>query len=849
MEETYSEPASGLSTAESARRLAKDGPNLLPSERRYLGAILLTTLRQPAFLLLIAASFLYLALGDLHEGLVLMFMVCITIGVTLFQEGKTEHTLQSLRDLSSPRVLVVRGGQQIRIAGRDLVSGDLMLLAEGDRVAGDAILIASRNLQVDESLLTGESLPLAKRAATPEELGNPQPAAPGGETLPFLWSGSMVVQGEATAKVLATGERSEIGKIGKSLQGMVVGQSPLQQEITRLIRIVAIAAVGFSVLVTVAAAVLYGDWLQAILAGIALSMSLLPEEYAVILAVFPAIGAWRLSRAKVLTRRLSAIETLGSVSVLCTDKTGTLTQNRMTVTHAGLAGTAVFSVEEMLRHSSSLMKKISEIASLASKQKPVDPMEMAFHELARDMAHISQARNAELLLHEYPLTAEMKAMCNIWQQDSEYLAAAKGAPEAIARLCKLDDDEHLAMQQNIASLAQQGLRVLAVAEGTVNGRALPEKLEEIEFSYLGLLGLSDPLRPEIPEAMLQCRAAHIRVVMITGDHPDTAVNIAMLAGMTVDGTLTGKDIDLLDDAQLRLRLNNANICARITPDQKLRIVQSLKADGEVVGMTGDGVNDAPALKAAHVGIAMGGRGTDVAREAASLVLLDDNFASIVQGIRLGRRIFANMQNAMSYILAIHVPIAGMAFLPVALGWPLLLFPMHIAFLQLIIDPACSLAFENEPSEEDTMLQPPRSPTAPLFSRPMLLQAFLHGSAAWAMTATSYYLASKHLPEAQARALGFSVLVLINIALIFSNLSRRSSVLHSIRSANHIPLAVALAAAAILGFIIYVPGLGDAFGFEPLGAPEFVTVLAIGTASFLFFEVTKILFARGTLSAY
>ncbi|MDQ9171239.1 cation-translocating P-type ATPase [Oxalobacteraceae bacterium R-40] len=848
MEETYSKPASGLSTAEAARRLAKEGPNLLPSERRYLSAILFGTLRQPAFLLLIAASFLYLALGDLHEGLVLMFMVCVTIGVTLFQEGKTEHTLQSLRDLSSPRVLVVRDGQQVRIAGRDLVAGDLMLLAEGDRVAGDAILTATRNLQVDESLLTGESWPLAKRAATPGELDNPKPGAPGGEALPFLWSGTMVVQGEASAKVVATGERSEIGKIGKSLQSMDVGQSPLQQEITRLIRLVAIAAVGFSVLVTAAAAILYGDWLQATLAGIALSMSLLPEEYAVILAVFPAIGAWRLSRAKVLTRRLSAIETLGSVSVLCTDKTGTLTQNRMTVTHAALAGTGAFTLAEMLRRSSLSLKKVAQIASLASKQQPVDPMEKAFHELARETGDVSQTSRADLLLHEYPLTSETKAMCNIWQRNSERMAAAKGAPEAIARLCKLDGDEYLAMQQDIVSLAQQGLRVLAVAEGSMQGTDLPEKMEHIGFSYLGLLGLSDPLRPEIPDAMQQCRAAHIRVIMITGDHPDTAISIAGKAGMSIDGTLTGKEIELLDDAQLRLRIKSANICARITPDQKLRIVQSLKADGEIVGMTGDGVNDAPALKAAHVGIAMGGRGTDVAREAASLVLLDDNFASIVQGIRLGRRIFANMQNAMSYILAIHVPIAGMAFLPVVLGWPLLLFPMHIAFLQLIIDPACSLAFENEPSEHDTMLQPPRSPTAPLFNRPMLLQAFLHGSAAWAMTVTSYYLASKHLPEAQARALGFSVLVLINIALIFSNLSRRRSVLHTIRSANHIPLAVSLTAAAILGFIIYIPGLGGAFGFEPLGAPEFVTVLAIGAASLMFFEATKILFARGMLRA-
>jgi P-type Ca2+ transporter type 2C len=632
--------------------------------------------------------------------------------------------------------------------------------------------------------------------------------------------------------------RSEVGKIGSALQGLDTEASPLKKEVSRLVRIFAVGGATLSVAVALIHGWSHGDWLQAVLAGIALSMALLPEEFPVIITVFPAIGAWRMSKENVLTRRLAAIETLGSISVLCSDKTGTLTENRMTVTHLAPAGSPVRSVQACANETGA--RELAKLASLASNRQAFDPMEKAFHALARQFTHDASGEQAGTLRKEYPLTAALRAMSNVWdgQASTGLLVSAKGAPEAIARLCRMDENARDAMCASVDAMARDGLRVLAVARASFDGPVLPATQEEFHFSYTGLLGLADPLRAEIPVAIEQCRQAHIRVIMITGDHPVTAQSIAGSAGLLVTGLLTGTELEQLDDAQLRQRVQQVNICARITPEQKLRIVQALKANGEVVAMTGDGVNDAPALKAAHVGIAMGGRGTDVAREAASLVLLDDNFASIVRGIRLGRRIYTNMRNAMSYVLSIHVPIAGMAFLPIAFGLPILLFPMHIAFLELIIDPACALAFENESSDTDAMQRPPRDPGMPLFNRKMLMQAMLQGVGALAVVALAYIVASRLMTEAEARAIGFTVLVTVNIALIFSNLSRRKSALHVLRASNRIPLIVAAVAGAILFATIYVPSLADIFRFSPLSPLQFLVGLLAGLLSLIWFEAGK-----------
>lgn len=828
----------GLSSRAAAEQLARDGPNGLPTDKRRTIDIVIAAIREPMFLLLMVASALYLILGDLGEGLLLLFMVAMTVGLTLYQEGKTERALEALRDLSSPRALVLRDGKPVRIPGRDVVRGDLLLLTEGDRVAADAVLMDCANLQIDESLLTGESMAVRKRPASAADIQG----RPGGDDLPFVWSGTLILQGEGTAQVTATGVRSEIGRIGNALKEVGTEASPLQRQVGKLVKYFAVGGLLLSVAATVMYGWLRGDWMQAILAGIALSMSLLPEEFPVILAIFPAIGAWRLSRVQVLTRRLPAVETLGSISVLCTDKTGTLTENRMQVTqlHAGGHTTAINKDDIVtLRGLAPQYRMLTTVASMASKPQPFDPMEKAFHELADQVGKDNVAFHGLQLVREYPLSPGLRAMTQVWHRsDGSNIAAAKGAPEAIAALCRLGPEELEDMKRVVDSMASMGLRVLGAAHALHPDKELPDSQHGFQFTYLGLIGLADPLRGEIPQAVRDCAQAGIRVVMITGDYPVTASSISRQAGIESGTVLTGDELGTLNETQLALRLRTVSICARITPDQKLRIVQALKANGETVAMTGDGVNDAPALKAAHVGIAMGGRGTDVAREAASLVLLDDNFASIVRGIRLGRRIYNNLQNAMTYVLSMHIPIAGMALLPAVVGWPILLYPAHIAFLELIIDPACSLAFENEPADDDAMQRPPRLPAQPVLAPDDFTMALLQGSGALVAVAAAFAISLAVLPESAARAAAFSTLVTANLALLFSNLSRRRSALRLLTDSNRIPLILASVTMSILFLLFYVPFLAASFRFSAPSLKILIVAITTGAACAVWFELLK-----------
>ncbi|MTW22790.1 HAD-IC family P-type ATPase [Allochromatium palmeri] len=836
----------GLSATEAAQRLTEDGPNALPGgQRRSLLTIAWETARQPMFLLLLTAGTLYLIFGELQEGLILFGFVLVTLGLTLYQEGKTERAIEALRDLTSPRALVLRDGTAQRIAGREVVRDDLIMLAEGDRVPADALLIAGSGLQVDESLLTGEAVPVTKVVAA----GEPPAARPGGDDTPFVYSGTLVVSGQGTARVTATGPRSEIGRIGTALGTLKSERSPLQKQTARLITTLALLALGMSLVLILVHGLLSGNWLQAVLAGIALAMAMLPEEYPVVLTVFPALGAWRLSKEKVLTRRMAAIETLGATSVLCVDKTGTLTENRMTVARL-LVGADTFTVDETATDAlPEVFHPLVEFSILASAIDPFDPMEQAFQRLGqRFLAKTEHLHRDWTLVQEYGLTPELRAMSQVWKavEGSDHVVAAKGAPEAIIDLCHLDAPAQARIAAAVETLAGEGLRVLAVAQARFAGDDWPAIEHEFDFTFIGLLGLSDPLRVEIPGAVAQCREAGIRVVMITGDYPTTARTIARQAGLAADDILSGDDLTALSDVQLQARMKTVSVCARIAPEQKLRIVQALKADGEITAMTGDGVNDAPALKAAHVGIAMGGRGTDVAREAASLVLLDDNFASIVRAVRLGRRIFANMRKSMSYILAVHVPIAGMALFPVLMGYPAMLFPMHIAFLELIIDPACSLAFENEPEEPDSMQRPPRDPDAPLFGGATLWRALVQGIGVLLIVMGAYAWAHHQLSEPAARAFAFTTLVIANLALIFSNRSRSGTPLAALFAPNLTLWIVTGLTLVVLAVSLYLPGLAGLFRFAPLPASELAVAVGLGLASVVWFQLLRLRNAKRRL---
>ncbi len=807
---------------------------MLPGEqRRGLRVIARETLQEPMFMLLLAAGALYLLLGDLQEGLILFGLVLVVLALTLYQEGRTEHALQSLRELTSPRALVLRDGHAQRIAGADVVSGDVLVLAEGDRIAADALMLSGNDVQVDESLLTGEAVPVPKAIDS------------------ALFSGTLLVSGHAIALVTATGARSEIGRIGSALETLSAERSPLKKQTARLVRVLALIALGASLFMVLAYGLLRDDWLGALLAGIALAMALLPQEFTVVLTVLPALGAWRLSKQKVLTRRIAAIETLGATSVLCADKTGTLTENRMTVAQLyvpPVEGLAAGQLSIDYAGSAALPEAfhtLVEFSILASVAEPFDPMEKAFHRLGQHFLKDTEHLHRDwTLMQEYGLTPQLRAMSHVWRatEGDAHVVAAKGAPEAIIDLCHLDAATQARIAAAAQTMAAQGLRVLGVAQARFVGQVWPVMEHDFEFEFVGLLGLADPLRAEIVAAVEQCRSAGIRVVMITGDYPATAHAIARAAQLDVsqsDQLLTGEAMDAMSDAELQQRMKRVSVCARIAPQQKLRIVQALKANGEIVAMTGDGVNDASALKAAHVGVAMGGRGTDVAREAASIVLLDDNFASIVRAVRLGRRIFDNLRKSMSYILAVHVPIAGMALLPVLLGWPTVLFPLHIAFLELVIDPACSMVFENEPSEADVMQRPPRDPQAPLFAGMTLALALLQGLGVLAVVLGAYAWSATWLTEPAARAFAFSALVAGDVALILSNRAVSATLWASLRVPNRTLWAVIGITLGLLALTLYLPWLTKLFFFAPLSGPDLLAALGLGLLSVLWFEAIKL----------
>jgi Ca2+-transporting ATPase len=671
--------------------------------------------------------------------------------------------------------------------------------------------------------------------------------APGGEELPFVYSGSLVVRGQGRARVLATGAATQIGRIGKALQSLEVQDTPLQQQTERMVRVFAAVGLVLCLMVVVLYAQLRGGWLDGLLAGITLAMAVLPEEFPVVLTVFLALGAWRISQKRVLTRRMPAIETLGSATVLCVDKTGTLTENRMAV--AELADHhRHWDVAQGAVHAEWL--PLVRTAGLASELKPFDPMERAIVDFAeRHDRRAAEIRSQWKLVREYDLTRDLLAVTHCWRsaEGGETLVAAKGAPEAIALLCGADAGLAAQIRKATEKLAAKGRRVLGVAEAKFHGDAFPDRPTGFAFRYLGLLALADPVRSNVPGALRECRDAGVRVVMITGDYPATAVAIAEQIGLSSPGgVVTGEQLASANATQLKAWAAGVNLFARVQPEQKLFLVNALKSNGEIVAMTGDGVNDAPALKAAHIGVAMGARGTDVAREAASLVLLDDDFKSIVEAIRLGRRIFDNIRHAMSYLLAVHVPTAGMALLPLLFGWPLVFAPVHIVFLEFVIDPACSIAFEAEPSHPGVMRRPPRNPREPLFGARLLLSATMQGLAVLAAVAMLYLLVLQNgFSDERARAVAFAALVLANAGLILSNRSVSRSILSTLRTPNRALWWVVGGALGGLAVALYVPPLRNVFGFAPLAWYDLGFALIAASAGVLWSEAMRWLPVRAT----
>lgn len=818
----------GLTASEAAERLRQEGPNELPRRgRRNLPRILRDVLAEPMFALLLGAGVIYLLLGDHLEALLLLIFASLSVAIAVVQEARSERVLEALRDLTSPRALVIRDGQRQRIAGREVVRGDLLSVSEGDRVAADATLIEAHDLQIDESLLTGESVPVRKRRG----LGTEDGMHPGGDDSPHVYSGTLVVRGQGLAIVRSTGPHSEIGRIGQTLQAIETAPANLSRQTAALVRVAAAIGMVCCLLVILLFGLLRGSWLDALLAGIALGMSMLPEEFPLVLTVFMVMGAWRMSQARVLTRRAAAIETLGEATVLCTDKTGTLTENRMAVAVLQAAGSPPTAARgsEVPAH----LHDLVHIAALASASNAYDPMDQATQSLASAIGSGTTGGN---LVKVYGVQPDRLAFIQAWQHspDGPLQVAAKGAPEAIARLCRLDDASRLQLLRDADQLAEDGVRVLAVAAASAAGEA-PEDPSAYEFHLLGLVGLADQLRVSVPAAVAQCRAAGIRVVMITGDYPVTARAIAQRAGLDYNRVLDGETVAQMDDAEFAAAAKETTVFARVMPNEKLRIVRALRAAGDVVAMTGDGVNDAPSLRAADIGIAMGGRGTDVAREAASLVLLDDDFGSIVQTIRLGRRIYDNLRKAMGYIIAVHVPIAGLALLPLLTGLPLIFGPVHIAFLEMVIDPVCSMVFEAEPEEADIMRRPPRAAGTPLLSPVLVTWGLVQGTVAFVLLASLYMITVRSgLPAADVRALTFVSLVLVDLGLVMVNRNFNASLRDLLGQKNRALMWISGITVALLVLVVGTPLGRELFRFGPLHADDLslVVLVVIGTVAIL-----------------
>jgi Ca2+-transporting ATPase len=833
----------GITAQEAARRLAADGPNELPAERRRnLLQQAVGVLRQPMLLLLVGAGTVNFLLAEPLDGVTLMLFVAVVIGISIYQEHKTENALAALRDLSSPRALVVRDGVQLRIPGREVVRGDWVLLSEGDRVPADGVLVDCVNFSVDESALTGESVPVRKTAAGPgaEDVGMGQP---GGDGTPWAFSGTLVVKGHGIAVARQTGADTAIGRIGRALRNIEPERTPLQHEVDRLVRFVAVLGGAAAVAVLVVYGLTRGHWLQAVLAGIATAMAVLPEEFPVVLTVFLAVGAWRMSRRNVLTRRPPVIEALGSATVVCVDKTGTLTLNSMTVRELLVGGRAHELDDRPLPEE---FHTLAEFAVLASPVDPFDPMDKAFRALGDTyLAATPHLHGGWRLVREYPLSEKLLSLSHVWAApDGEhYVVAAKGAPEAIADLCHFEPRRRDLLTAQVERATATGLRVLAVARASFDrGQDLPDSQHVFDFEYLGLAGLQDPVRPGVADAVAECATAGVRTVMITGDYPGTALAIARQAGLDPSaGVVTGPELASMTDEERARRVRTVNVFARMVPEQKLTLVRALQADGEVVAMTGDGVNDAPALRAADIGIAMGQRGTDVARESAALVITDDDFASIAGGVRQGRGIFSNLRKAMSYIVAVHVPIVGMSLVPVLVpGWPLVLLPVQIAFLELIIDPACSVVFEAEQTDPAVMRTPPRGRGEPVLARSTLLIAAVQGVSVLAAVLGVYlWGVLSDRPDAVVRSVTFAALVVGNLGLILVNRSWRLSVWQTFRTRRNPTLKYILAGAGLLlVLMLVVPRLREAFNLGAVSLADALVAVGAGLLGVAWFEGYK-----------
>jgi Ca2+-transporting ATPase len=785
----------GLSHEQAEQQRLKFGSNALEKSTSAFWHRALKSAKEPMLLLLFACALIYLLLGDFWSGIVFLGWTSLVLLSSFYRNYRTAKVLAALEDFAQPSSVVIREGKQLQIKRQEVVVWDSVLLKEGTRIPADGYLVSGTYLKVDESMVTGEAIAVEKN----------QQNSP-------LFSGTMVIQGEGIMQVSAVGKNAAIGKISTMLKdNEAERRSPLQKSIQALITWSFVVAIGIATLITVVFAFTRGSLLEAILNGLSTAMAILPEEFPMVLTLFYSLAAWRLAQKNVLTSRSAVLEAIGSTSVLCTDKTGTLTKNKMTVGE-------VFPIE------TTAPDVLAQTARLATPIFSHDAMENALRDKFPRPDHEKNLKH----LQKYPISSTCFAMAHLYKNTSSYNVFSKGAPETIMKLCNLTPSEQLKIAGKLALIAKNGQRILGFARAQYKKATAPISIEDFDFELVGFIGFTDPIRRGVPTAMKKLKQAGVRVVMVTGDYPLTAISIAKKAGFSAPYTIingqefatTGLQLDYKNVAQ-------ANIFARILPAQKLQLVRLLQAQGEVVAMIGDGINDAPALQAADIGIAMGLKGADVAREAASLVLLKDQFTALVEAISMGRHLINKIQNALSYIVAIHIPIIGLCILPALFStMPVFLLPFHIAFLELIIDPACSLAFENAPKEKNVMQVPPKVIPSKLISKRELIKSMSYGLLVFFAIIGAYLFSrtQNENPE-QQRLLVFGMLVLGNLLLILNTLSRTKTSWQVLKESGWITWSILILSLLGLVLVSTIPTWRSVFHFE---APSLWSILIAST---------------------
>ncbi|MDU4752753.1 MAG: cation-translocating P-type ATPase [Clostridium butyricum] len=796
----------------------QEKPNML---KKFLGVF-----KEPMFLLLLIATTVYFLLGAPKDGAIMLVFVGFVASITFIQEWKTEKTMNALKDLTSPKVNTLRDGKNILIKSTELVPGDVVFLSEGERIPADCIVLEPSNFSVDESILTGESEYVMKVSTTQSEKSTDY------WKKDILYAGTLCVFGKCTAIVKFTGINTEYGKIGKAISEAKDEPTPLQKKVSILVKNIAIAGVILCISVMVASYFYSFNILNSILSGISLAMAIIPEEFPVVLTVFLSMGAYRLAKNNTLMRKISAVETLGSATVLCVDKTGTITQNKMKVNSIYSDG-RIFNNEDLKN------QELSDLMVLSCEKDPYDPMEKAILEAA----NLSQLET----LYKYDLSKKIafdsktKRMANIYIKDNKYYVAVKGSAETVLGLCNLDKETMDEINIEIDKMASNGLRVLALAHCT--SEKVYEDLECYELTFKALVGLQDPPKEGVEEAIKLCKKAGIRVVMITGDYSKTAMAIGEEIGLKfTDKVIVGNEIDSLSENELCEVVKSCDVFSRVIPEQKMKIVKALKKNGEIVAMTGDGVNDAPALKSADIGIAMGQRGTEVAKEAAHMILMDDNFTTIVKSVKDGRRVYDNIRKAMVYILIIHIPIAAMAMFAPLFNLPPLLLPMHIMLLELIIDPTCSIVFEGEPAEANIMENPPRPPQEPLLTRNLTIKVVLQGVVMFlAAFMPFHYMIDLGISSEYARSFSLITFIVANVTLVLVNRSNTELLYHLIKEKGSKVRLIVNSMALIMVFaIVYIPILNGFFRTEKIGIYPLIFAIVLGFISTGWWEIVKII---------